>query len=362
MRPKCIRFAGWASGEGLMLWHPALISIFLTDTIALILIGSSALSGLAIVLHWQPQSAHRRQIRLERLAETADLKSRWGFIFFLFSSLLLMVAVTCLLPDLVPGAMCGKGVMQATAGNGTQALFFRWLALLLLFWQRMLARQNNLQPEAPLTLAWARLLLIGAPVVAMAGFDTASAFIQLNTHQPVSCCVQVYQQLDSGKTVSAVSGLAAAAWLVLYSALGFALTGLSLWIAAAPQSKTAYRQGLLCCLSLVWVMVAALGLMAFLTPYIYQVLDHHCLFCLFLPEHCGIGFPLFALMAFVSAEGPAALILKLTIKRHPLLAQSANRRLGVAALRVALAVILFSLLALLPAVLWRLRFGVWIQG
>ena len=96
-----------------MIWHPLLIAVIVGDLLSLLLWLGAAGIAFQIVIKWVPQSAEREQIQLERRAETARLYGKFSFTVFFFSSTLLIIGISNVLPEIVPGAMCGTGVLQA---------------------------------------------------------------------------------------------------------------------------------------------------------------------------------------------------------------------------------------------------------
>ena len=104
-----------------MIWHPLLIAVVVGDLLGLLLWLVAAATAFRIVIKWVPQSAGREQIQLERRAETARLSAKFSLAVFFLSTVLLIIGLTNVLPEMVPGAMCGTGVLQATDGFGNRA-------------------------------------------------------------------------------------------------------------------------------------------------------------------------------------------------------------------------------------------------
>ena len=110
-----------------MIWHPLLIAVVVGDVLGLLLWLGAAGTAFQIAVKWAPQSAHREQIQLERRTETARLSAKFSLAVFILSSILLIIGITNVLPAIVPGAMCGTGVLQATdrlGRPGTHLSFF----------------------------------------------------------------------------------------------------------------------------------------------------------------------------------------------------------------------------------------------
>ncbi len=345
-----------------MIWHPLVLAVVGLDLLGLLALLFAAATALQVLLHWAPGSAAAAQIALERRAETAELAVRCGFWAILGASLVLVVGITNVLPELVPGAMCGTGVLQATAGSGARALGFRFGALMLLYGWRMLETVNRRQPQGTLTVPAARLLLLALPLALLAAGDTLQALAGLDVLQPVDCCAVVYDQFRPPELSGRAAGLSDELWLGLFGGGAFLLGVLAVSLVRASDPVRGRWPGALAAASLLWAGAAAVALVRVLAAYTYQVLHHYCPWCLFLPEHRFVGFPLFGALLLASLEGSGVWMLALAARRCGLPLPGAAFRVRAGARRVAWAVAVFSLLAVAPALWWRWRFGVWIGG
>jgi hypothetical protein len=345
-----------------MIWHPLVLAVVGLDLLGLLALLFAAAAALQVLLHWAPESAAAGQIILERRAETGALAAGFGFWALLAASLLLVIGITNVLPELVPGAMCGTGVLQATAGAGPRALGFRLGALVLLCGWRMVETVNRRHPLRPLTLPAARLLLLALPLCLLAAGATFQALAGLDVHQPVDCCAVVYDQFRPPEIAGRAAGLPDRLWVGLFALGGVVLGALSLRLARAPDPIRGPWPGALAGVALLWAGAAAVALVRVLAAYTYEVLHHHCPWCLFLPEHRFVGFPLFGLLMLTVLEGCGVWTLALVVRRCGLPLPGAASRLRAGGWRILWAAVLFSLLAAAPALWWRWRFGVWIGG
>jgi hypothetical protein len=80
-----------------------------------------------------------------------------------------------------------------------------------------------------------------------------------------------------------------------------------------------------------------------------------------LSDHKFVGIPLFFTLAVVVLEGPTSFITAKIAVTYPQFVQTATRRSQIAGLRILLATIAFIGMVALPAIFWRLQFGVWIR-
>jgi hypothetical protein len=342
-----------------MIQHPLAVIVLAADAIGTAAVLSAAGTGMSVLAGWRPQSADSSQLRLEARAESASMRTRFGLWALSLSSLLLVVGITGVLPQTVPGAMCGTGVLQAMDGHGGRALAFRLLGLGTLFVWRVLDRLDRGHPEAPLAVPLARTLLLSIPFLLLAWIDTVGAFRALNTSGAVDCCAAVYDRFGSLEEAVHTAGLPDAAWLGLAAFLGL---GLATAAAAALRRKDGPGPAItawVAALAVLWSPAAVVALVRVLAAYHYEVLQHHCPWCLFLPEHRCVGFLLFGLMAVVLFEGVTSCVAAGIAGRFPCTVRAAQKRARSACRRLIFSLAAFTAAAGLPALVWRLRFGVW---
>ncbi|UCD77171.1 MAG: hypothetical protein JSW26_17305 [Desulfobacterales bacterium] len=344
-----------------MIWHPLLIAVLVGDLLSLLLLLAAAKTAFKITIQWAPQSATSQQIQLERAAETSVLTAKFALGIFFASTLVLIVGITNVLPALIPGAMCGTGVLQATDGLGGRALVFRLLLLGIIYIWLNIEKLNILQPHRPLTQRNARILLLVLPFHLLAASTTMQAVYRMDTHQPVDCCAVVYDQVRNLASAQQAAGIPDTLWLLIFWTLTIPLVfgGLRAW--RAEPSAQVKATGWMALLALLWVPAAAVVLIRVFAAYYYQVLHHHCPWCLFLSDHKFVGIPLFFTLAVVVLEGPTSFLTAKIAATYPEFIQTANMRARIAGLRLLLAAIAFTGMVALPAVIWRLRYGVWLQ-
>jgi hypothetical protein len=344
-----------------MIRHPLLIAVFVGDLFSLLFLLAAAKIALKTIIKWAPQSADSQQIKLERAAETGGLIAKFALASFFGSTLVLIVGITNVLPAVIPGAMCGTGVLQATHGLGGPALFYRLLVLGIIYIWLALEKLNNRRPDRPLTSSNARVLLLVLPFHLLAVSTTMQAFLGIDTHQPVDCCAVVYDQFPNLAIAQQTAGVPNTQWLLIFWTLTV-LVGISGWQAwrAEPAGRVK-TSGWMALLTLLWVPSAAIVLTRVFAAYYYQVLHHHCPWCLFLSDHKFVGIPLFFSLAVVVLEGPAAFVIAKIAVKYPQFVQAAARRSKIAGLRILLAAGAFIGMVSLPAIFWRLQFGVWIH-
>lgn len=340
-----------------MIWHPLILAVFVLHLAGLALLAGASLRAVRLVIGWEPASASAKQLSLERAAEGASVQAAASFAAFLAGALVLVGAIATALPTLVPGAMCGTGVLEAMQGLGGRALAMQGLALGAFVVWRELDRLDRSRPEAPLATASARALLVTLPAQAVASWMTLQALLSLDTHRPVDCCSVVYAGVRGG-AADATHARPSLVWLAGLGAL--VVVALALVVRRRPGSRGAVL--LFAAASVAWLAPATLALVRVLAAYRYEVLSHECPWCLFLAEHRFAGYGLFGALGVVALEALAALVASRASVAAPATAEAATRRVRAAGLRVAAATVVFALLAAWPALSWYARFGVWMHG
>jgi hypothetical protein len=344
-----------------MYWHPLLLAVISVQTVGLLLVLAAGLTAIRTALHWQPSAADRRQLALEAAAETASIQGRAAFWLFLFGAILLIFGIANVFHEDIPGAMCGTGVCQAMAGGSTGLLLFNGMLLAVMGLWYELDKLNRMQATMPLTNFNGRFFLIVPPVAGLTLLRTYDTFAGIRPQRAVDCCAVVYDQFPSLLQAKSIFGIADAWWAAAFIFLSMLLLGLSGFIkpAAVKNQKLRFALGLLCML---WIPVAALTLVNHLSAYHYGVLHHHCPWCLFLPEQRLVGYPLYGALGLIGMEGMTIFILPRMVGENPQAYGHALDRCLRAARRLRVGTAFFLIFALAPAIIWRLRFGVWLSG
>jgi hypothetical protein len=344
-----------------MTLHPLALVIALVDTLSLTVCFSAAFRLFKLLPEWQPESSEKRQLKRERDLELSLYQGRFLFRLQAGGTLLVILAISNVWPRYVPGAMCGTGVLQAMGTAGGQALIYRALVLFVLFCWWVLSQLDAHDPSAPLTQLTGRVFLLSVPLLIMSMVTGYQALLTVAGQEPVSCCAVVYDRVYGLDGPGLINRLKPAAWMIicLLGALPAAL-----WAAIQIKRPLFFSLGAYRVMGgymILWVGVAMMALQIGFSAYIYEVLQHPCPWCLFLPEHGAVGFVLYGSLAVIAAECTAGLIARAVVRNHARLTIAACDRLRRAGVRLLVATVCFVLLAAGPAVIWRIRFGVWLH-
>jgi len=342
-----------------MIWHPLVWAFWVAAATGGLLYATGAVHAVDVVMNWTPAHADIHQLRRERHAETASLLGRWALGCLAAAAALGLVGTAAVWHRMVPGAMCGTGVLQAMGTNGSRAMLFWGVTLVILYGWQVLDGLDSHHPLGVLTQAGARVMVSAAPFFVLAVFYSWQALMQIENVAPVSCCAAVYDQVLSGASESV-----AKKWLVplclWYSLVGGgALLALAVFKIRFPDRGSGTMPAVV---AVFWGIGATVAVKQVGSAYYYQVLSHPCPWCLFLPDYYGAGFFIFGCLAVVVLENIALWLSDRTRCRYPVLADPAARRIRRSAWRITIAMIGFTILTVGPAIAWRLRTGVWLNG
>ncbi len=259
--------------------------ILLNTQVMVYLLSESALWGLIFIAfllslpmiwRWDFKSSSKEQYSLER---RAYLVMTILSIIFIIKFLLLPFFVFTIdkLSDLVPGAMCGAGVISANI-YGLKLLFLKLLILfMLLLWIVI----NHFDLEAK-DYPWFRLklgifFLIFATVSIELWLDW-SYFLHIDIHKSVSCCSALFGQLEGANPLP--FGLDTPKLLILFALL-------YLLIVISTFSK---QYWLLLASYILFVFVAYYSVVYFFGTYVYELPTHKCPFCMFQRPYYYVGY------------------------------------------------------------------------
>ncbi|HEY3450284.1 MAG TPA: nitrous oxide reductase accessory protein NosL [Myxococcales bacterium] len=314
-------------------WHPLLLLILALHACGLallVVVAAGAVRRLAGSSAASPAGA-------------GPNAGRAATVLLALASLALVGAVASTSKALVPGAMCGTGVLQAMGGEGGKALALQALALLTLSASWTLDSLRRKRPDSKLAESSARLSLLSLAVQGVASLGVLRAILALDPHRPVDCCSLVYGR--AAATQAASPRLEGAPLLSL--AVGLALLVLALAIGALwrPASKAVVG---LAVAALAFVPLGGLALLRVVSAHWSPPLANECPWCLFLPEHGRIGYPLLGALAVAGWEAVSVIAARAAGRSEPGLAELGTSRVRSAALRVGLAMVGFVLLAAWP--------------
>jgi hypothetical protein len=319
----------------------------------------AAVSTLIPITQWQPEADDRLQLQRERRIYTASLLGRWSFVGILAAAMIGLSGIAVAWPSIVPGAMCGTGVMQAMAPFGLEAMVYWGIAIFVLYAWHVLDGLNAATPQTVLTPYCGRLFLVAGPVILLAVMQSWQAMMQVDTVAVVDCCAAVYDRVFDAHGAAVHGQGRQSLWMMGSLAGGFVIIVTALHQRLRPARTRGYR---LLLMVMLWGVAALVSLKYGWSAYYYQVLSHDCLWCLLLPEHHFAGFALLGALFVGLAQALRHALADWSGRRFPRLDAAAARVRRQATLLIALSVATFMSLSVSPALVWRIQTGTWLTG
>ena len=306
-----------------MSFHPITLAASIVDGVMLLLLLGAAITALRFVLQIGTSSSAERPLDGERLAARMSLLMRGSGVLILVSTILFVVAVVAVLPEHIAGAMCGKGVVEATGNAGARTIAFQLVALIGVGAWHVVDRLNRTAPRASLTLGSARGILALLPFGVLLTWSKVSAWASLAGTKAVSCCDVLRESTAAVPTMveGSSSGYFGAA-----GATAGALFLLSLLVLIVPRfGRRAAISGSIALFSLLLVPLGTLALTRSLLPYHFLDATEPCLYCLFLAEQGYRGYTILATLLLVAVFGIRLAFAAGIARRHADLERAATR-------------------------------------
>ncbi len=278
-----------------MMFQPAIIALLLASAVSVALLAAAAPLAWELVRHWDIASGSERQLRLER--RTYLMSTLLTFVFATqLVALLLFVFNADKMAVMFVGAMCAVGTLNANA-FGFPALIAQIVVFFLSAAWLVLNHADSRAYDYPLVRVKYSLLLGILPFVALAFALQLEYFLNLKADVITSCCGSLFS--GDAKTLT---GDAAA--LPPQQALALFYGALALAVAAAVFHARKLRGGYLVALFSAIAFVAALiGILSFVSLYVYEHPHHHCPFCILKPEYNYQGYWLYLPLFTATAAG-----------------------------------------------------------
>jgi len=254
-----------------------LVIVYLFSEAALFLVAIYAFfKDISILRFWDFNSFSSKQLKLEK--QSYLLSTIATFLFTLKLTLLIyFVYMIDSLSIIIPGAMCGAGVISADK-YGMTLLFVK---LITIFTFLLFLTLNNLDIKAknyPLLKFKSLVLLVGILLISLETYLDISYLFNIDLSVPVSCCSALFGNLEGANPLP--FGLDTKMLLVLYYTL-FVSIILSLFL----DNKLLVTLTLL-----LFGSISYYAVVYFFGTYIYQLPTHKCPFCMMQKEYYYIGY------------------------------------------------------------------------
>ncbi|MDX9813246.1 MAG: hypothetical protein WC144_05600 [Sulfurimonas sp.] len=276
---------------------PEILSILVLDAIFVFFTIIAFYISAKIYLFWDIDSTKPLQYSLEKSGFLASTIIK--FILSIKIPLFLFFVFTLdKISNVLSGAMCGAGVLDATP-YGLYLMVFKVVNIYLFaLWLKLNSADmlNETQPYTKLkSLAF---LALGVLLFTEIAIEIAM-FSSIEVDKIVSCCGSIYSSSSS----SLISDL----FLIdnkIVVAIFYSLFGLIVLFYFLKNS-------LLFALSnLLFIVVSLIAIILFFSTYVYELPTHHCPFCLLQKEYYFVGYFIYSFGFLGTFYGLSAAIFK----------------------------------------------------
>jgi len=251
---------------------------------AIVLLMSILASFVAIYMikEWDFNSTSYKQYRLIRFSWFVTTVAWFALIAKMF---LLPYFVFTLdsLSDIVPGAMCGAGVISYN-DIGLKLLWLKITVLFILYLWHTLNRKDLQKGNYPWLKVKMALFLFGFVFIILESINDWQFFNGIDIHQVLNCCATLYGLLEGMNPLpfSLTPILLITLFYLLYAVLFFAYLGRMVFIYILFASLFGY--------------IAYYGVLYIFGHYIYASPTHNCPFCMLQKEYYYVGYLIWGLL------------------------------------------------------------------
>ncbi|MCX7897709.1 MAG: hypothetical protein N2441_07540 [Rhodocyclaceae bacterium] len=326
-----------------MIFQPAILALILAAVLSLAMLTGAFPFAVQVIRHWDVTSGSERQLMLERRTYLFSTLVAFVCLLQLFSTLLYVFTADKLAVMFV-GAMCAVGSLNVNP-FGFPTLYLQLSIFFLAAIWLVLNHADNQARDYPLVRIKYAYLIALWPFLAANLWLMLSYFLALKADVITSCCGSLFSE-GSSALAAEISTLAPLpAMAIFFGGLLFAI-GAAFWHWRLGGDFSGY----LTTVGAASGFAAALiGILSFLSLYIYEHPHHHCPFCILQPEYGYLGYALYLPLFAATASGLAVGVLRLFSRRPSLIsiiARLSARLAGFTAIVFLLFAVLSSLIVL----------------
>jgi hypothetical protein len=283
-----------------MLFQPAIIALLMAAAIAVLMLGAAMPFAVQVIRHWDISSGSERQLDFER--RTYLFSTLLTFVFVIqLAALLLFVFNADRLSAMFVGAMCAVGTLNVN-DYGFPSLITQMVVFFLAAMWLAINHVDTRAPDYPLVKIKYGLLILLLPVMALSFWLELQYFLGLKANVITSCCGSLFS--GDAKTIAGeASGMEPKPALFLFYGAMVVVIVSALWHWRRAGQTSGYA---LASTSGAAFVAAIIGVLSFISLYIYEHPHHHCPFCILKPEYDYQGYLLYLPLFVATAAGLGA--------------------------------------------------------
>jgi len=278
--------------------HPAVLAVLAASFAALAAVATSSGVAVAVLRRWDLASGAQAQLRLERRTYLASTALRWACALQL-GSLFLFVHTADAMAPLFSGAMCAAGTLQANRW-GYLALAAKVAGFVAAGVWLVVNHVDEQAHDHPLVRYKYRLVLLLLPLFALDAGLVLAYFRGLEPEVITTCCGSLFGRKGQGLAAD-LAGLPAGPTAGVAGLLGLATVA-----AAAVLRRTGQGAFALSVLGAAAAPAGIAAVVAFVSPFVYELPHHHCPFCMLKADFGHVGYAVYAMLLAAAVAALAA--------------------------------------------------------
>ncbi len=320
-----------------MFLNPEILSMVILDIIFLVFASVAFYLSIKIYFNWDFNSTSLSQYKLEKQSFLSAVIIK--YILFLKLPLFLFFIFTLdKLSNVIVGAMCGAGVVNAVSFG--MSLFILKIANLFLFGYWLLIHYGDIKhKDLEFTkLKFGYFMIIYVFFVAEIIVELLM-FNSIDISKMVSCCGTLYSAASSS-SISVLFSINPHIFVYLF----YGIYGLNVLFYILKQNH------LFAISNVLFLVISIISLIIFFSPYIYELPTHHCPFCILQSDYYYIGYILYVSLYIGTFYGSATAI-------STLLNDKSNKNFNISIIFTTLYMIIVSSYPLV----YFIKNGVWLN-
>jgi len=273
-----------------LLLNPEIIANLLVDTLFVAYGSIAFFVSLQVVFKWDFSRSDEQQYSLAK--QTYLVSTITKYILFLKIPLLLFFIYTLdHLSDIINGAMCAVGVIDASS-YGLYLILLKILNVYLFAFWILLNEEDYRHSDLPYTKLKSLFFLFLYALLVIEVILEYLYFADIDPNSLVDCCGAIF----SNSSKSWISLFLSLPHIYIYTIFYTVAGGMFL-------SYVAKERLLYSILSALFVPVAILALIGYFGTYIYELPTHHCPFCLMQSDYDYVGYFLYTFLFIATFYG-----------------------------------------------------------
>ena len=266
-----------------MLLTPEILVNIVLDALIVLLGAIAFVVSWQVILFWETKSRDAFIYTLQKRLYLSATVSK--YIFFVKIPLFFYFIYTLdKLSLLIPGAMCGVGVLDSSQ-YGIYLILLKIINIYMIAFWILLNEEDYKHPQLPYARIKSLFFLGIYPLLLFEIVLEFLFFHAINPHNVVDCCGVVFSAADKTLMGSLLQAPKYSLFLLFYA------TFTAMLLSAFLRLRQLYAF-----LGAVMIPVALLSLIGYFGTYIYELPTHHCPFCMLQSDYGYVGYVLYFLL------------------------------------------------------------------